>query len=291
MTINEAARHLLLQLKQTYDAREAGNIADWVMENLTGSKKSDRILQKELPLTEMLCNKLNRYINELNLHRPVQYVLEEAWFLGMKFYVNENVLIPRPETEELVQWIVDDNKNSGQVTIFDIGTGSGCIPIALKKIMQLADVYSCDISEEALEVAKENAKVLGANVKFLTIDILDRPVWNKIPLINIIVSNPPYIPMKEKLSMNKNVVAHEPHQALFVEDSNPLAFYESIAALGNKKLLPSGKIFVEIHEGLAKETAEVFKSAGFAQVEIKTDMQGKQRMIKAALLHPGLIYH
>ncbi|MBA4167677.1 MAG: peptide chain release factor N(5)-glutamine methyltransferase [Chitinophagaceae bacterium] len=290
MTIHEASRLVLAQLQPLYDPREAANITDLVMENITGLQKIDRMVSKESVLSDESFNTLNKYISALNDHEPVQYVLGEAWFSGMKFYVNKNVLIPRPETEELVQWIIDENGSVNKVRIFDAGTGSGCIPVALKKKLQNSDVSCCDISEAALAVAKTNARGLYADIEFLLIDVLDHNAWNSISLVDIIVSNPPYIPWKEKLSMQKNVVAHEPHQALFVEDNDPLVFYKALAEMGRKKLRFPGKIYVEIHEDLAGETAEVFRLAGYNTIEIKKDMQGKDRMIRA-LLHPGLIDH
>jgi len=284
MTINEAGQHLLLQLQQVYERREAANITELVMENLTGLKKIDRVIDKENVLNNELVDRLNKYSTALAGHQPVQYVLHEAWFSAMKFYVDESVLIPRPETEELVQWVIE-NYIDRHINIVDIGTGSGCIPVTLKKFLPGAEIFSCDISNDALTVAKKNALSHNVEISFLLTDILDRTAWYKIPLTDIIVSNPPYIPLQEKRMMNKNVVGYEPHQALFVDDSDPLIFYRAIAELGRDKLSPSGNIFVEIHEEYAKQTASIFKAAGYTSIEIKKDMQGKERMIRAALLN------
>jgi release factor glutamine methyltransferase len=271
MTIHEASQRLLFSLYHIYDQQEAANIADWVMENLTGWKKIDRMLNKHVKFSAEMETLLEKYITELSAHKPVQYVLHEAWFCGLKLYVNENVLIPRPETEELVEWIASDNKNA-IIKILDIGTGSGCIAIALKKKLPNATVYACDISEEALAVAKKNAELNNAEINFLLIDILNT---DKIPEVNIVVSNPPYIPVSEKTQMNKNVTEYEPHLALFVEDNNPLIFYTAI------KNINASTYYFETHENLAADVAALFQHA-----EIKQDMQGKNRMVIARQPYP-----
>jgi release factor glutamine methyltransferase len=283
MTIQEAGRHLLEQLQQLYDRREASNIAELVMEQLTGLRKIDRMVKKDTALSNGQADKLNIYIKALQQHRPVQYVLGEAWFYGMKFFVNDQVLIPRPETEELVQWIIDENSD-GLLRIFDVGTGSGCIPIALKKKLPGATVYSCDVSEGALNMARKNASALKADVDFFQMDILDPGTWASISLLNIIVSNPPYIPLNERSLMHANVIDYEPHLALFVEDNDPLIFYRTIAELGTKKLSSPGKVYVEVHEDLAKDVAEIFTKSNYHSVEIKKDMQGKERMIRGCFI-------
>jgi len=267
MTIHEASRQLLFQLYHIYDQQEAGNIADCVMEHLTGWKKIERMLNKGVKMSPAMEAQLEKYTAALANHTPVQYVLHEAWFCGLKLYVDENVLIPRPETEELVEWIVGNNQHKN-VSILDIGTGSGCIAIALKKKLPGAHVYACDISEKALQVATKNAEQNNTDIKFIHADILHNA--EKLPSVDIIVSNPPYIPVSEKKEMNKNVVDHEPHLALFVEDSDPLIFYRAI------KNINASVYYFETHENLATEVAALFSKA-----EIKKDMQGKERMIKA----------
>jgi release factor glutamine methyltransferase len=276
MTIQEAGQQLLRQLATIYDSREAANIADWVMEHLTGWKKSERVINKEYmlePDKELL---LKRYTQELLQHKPVQYVLHESWFCGMKLYVDENVLIPRPETEELVEWIISEVKEG---KVLDIGTGSGCIAIALKKKLPRLDVTGCDVSEQALEVANKNKY---ANITLIQADILDSESWTRLPSPTVIVSNPPYIPLKDKNLMRDNVLQYEPHIALFVEDNDPLLFYGAIAAFAKRNLLPGGAIYVEIHEDLGSSVQEVFRANGFTHTEIRKDMQGKDRMVKAS---------
>lgn len=282
MTIQEAKQSLQLQLGTIYEVREAGNITDWVLEALTGLSRSARLVKANDSLNEEQESKLVRYTADLLRHRPVQYVLEEAWFHGLRFYVNENVLIPRPETEELVEWIIEENKERSAFTILDIGTGSGCIPIALKKALPQAIVYSCDVSEGALDVARKNAKELQVDIHFLLQDILDKSIWEKLPEMDIIVSNPPYIPEKDKSTMHANVLAHEPHLALFVSNDDPLTFYEAIANLANKKLNTNGAVYAEIHEDLGPATLALFQQKGFGRAAVRNDMQNKERMIKAS---------
>jgi release factor glutamine methyltransferase len=277
MTIHQAQQQLLFQLYHLYDNREAANIADWVMEHITGWKKIDRIVNKQVPLLPEKIALLDRYTQELLAHKPVQYVLHEAWFAGMRFYVDENVLIPRPETEELVEWVAAEAKPNA--TILDIGTGSGCIPIALKKKLPNATIYSCDVSAGALEVAKRNAAALKADIQFLHVNFLQNP--EQLPAVDIIVSNPPYIPVSNKSAMQPNVLQYEPHLALFVENDDPLLFYNTIADFAQHKLLPGGAIYVEIHEDLGEATKDLFTNKGFANVELRKDMQGKDRMINA----------
>lgn len=302
MTLQEAQQDLIRQLATAYDAREAAQIGDWVMEHLSGLKKIDRLVHKERQLTDAQSKQLLTYTTQLLAHRPVQYVLQEAWFAGLPFYVDENVLIPRPETEELVEWVVGENRiqhsesrsqkpwsggeklggeESRETIILDIGTGSGCIPIALKKKLPTATVYGCDVSEGALQVAQRNAQTFNTPVQFLLVDFLQEDQRVLLPAVNIMVSNPPYIPVKDKASMHANVLEHEPHLALFVENDDALLFYRNIAAFASTHLLPGGKVYVEIHEDLGAATALLFREHGFDDVVLKQDMQGKDRMIRA----------
>lgn len=288
MTLREAKQFLLTQLSSAYDSREAANITDWVLESLTGLSRVDRIVQSEQPLKEEQTTILNQHINALIGHRPVQYVLQESWFHGLRFYVNENVLIPRPETEELVNLIIEDHSNTpAPLRIIDIGTGSGCIPVSLKLSLPQATVYACDVSAGALEVAAKNADALGAAITFIQQDILNEALWAQLPEVDIIVSNPPYIPEKDQASMHANVLNYEPHLALFVSNDDPLVFYRAIATLARTKLAPGGTVYAEIHEDLGPATIQLFSQSGFTQTQLLKDMQGKDRMIKAS----GLTSH
>jgi release factor glutamine methyltransferase len=286
MTVYEAQQQLHRALVELYDDREAANIADWVMEHVTGLRKIDRIMHKQSPLAPEKAARLQEYTRELLTHKPVQYVLHEAWFCGMPFYVDENVLIPRPETEELVEWVVErqkaDGNNSEMLRILDIGTGSGCIPVSLKKKMPEAEIYACDVSEGALAIAARNAAAQQTSINFFQVDFLDENSWSSLPEVDIIVSNPPYIPQSDKNTMLQNVLAYEPHLALFVPDDDALVFYDAIARFAKRTLPNHGCVFVEIHEDLGKKTKELFESKGF-KGEVKKDFQGKDRMVKAVL--------
>ena len=312
---------MLSRLHTLYEDREAATITDWVMEKITGWKKLDRIIHKNMPLAAEGLQLFRKYTQELLDHRPVQYVLQEAWFAGLKFYVDESVLIPRPETEELVEWVTEEAEGSrqrqgsspaghpesndslpgqagsgnhspgqtrhsdkpypGYYSILDVGTGSGCIAIALKRRLSPARIYACDLSEAALSVARRNAASNQVAIEFHQLDFLDRNTWTSLPSIEVLVSNPPYIPVHEKESMAPHVVGFEPHLALFVPDQDPLLFYRTLAQFALEKLAPGGQVFAEIHEGLAVEVVGEFESAGLQSVIVKKDMQGKDRMVKA----------
>ena len=251
------------------------------MENITGWKKIDRVSNKSVPLSATQQTQLQQYTNELLTHTPVQYVLHEAWFYKMKLYVDENVLIPRPETEELVEWILTEaaGKNSKVKTVLDIGTGSGCIPLALKKTLPCYEIHSCDISEAALTVAKKNATEQRLEIYFHRCNILSETERASLPQFDTIVSNPPYIPQKDKASMAPNVLNHEPPVALFVPDDDPLIFYSAIAGFASTHLKKDGTIYLEIHEDLGLAVTSLFKEKGYSQIELKKDLQGKDRMV------------
>ncbi|HZE83313.1 MAG TPA: peptide chain release factor N(5)-glutamine methyltransferase [Puia sp.] len=318
MTLHDAQQELISGLEKIYGAREAAVVADWVMENISGRKKIDRLVRKTEPLPTPALELLQKYSAELLTHRPVQYVLHESWFAGMKFYVDEHVLIPRPETEELVEWVAaeamgmaEHSPNSGSaitapLSLLDVGTGSGCIAVALAKKLQgpaaqspqrsqaaasqkqmpqtfLPEplIYACDISADALSVAERNASAHATPVQFMQLDFLDSRQRATLPPVHLLVSNPPYIPLKDKEGMARNVVGFEPHLALFVDNGDPLIFYRALAGHAREKLLPGGGIFVEIHEDLAAGVIAVFQEAGLLGIVVKRDMQGKERMIKA----------
>jgi len=237
----------------------------------------------QLTLTDILEEKaieefdLYQIIDRVNKHEPLQYVLGEAYFYGRKFKVNPSVLIPRPETELLISEILQERLDSPR--ILDIGTGSGCIAVTLKLEIPGAEIYALDISEAALSVAKENSISHNTLVNFIQGNFI---ADFSIAPVDIIVSNPPYVQESEKKAMQANVLKHEPHLALFVSDDDPLLFYRTIAAKSNFLLNPGGKIFAEINEHLGTETANLFKSFGFNDVEIIQDLDNKPRIIKAS---------
>jgi release factor glutamine methyltransferase len=285
MSIREAYKHTLVQLSGVYDSREAAAIADWVLTYLTGFGKTERLLRGEQLLTTDQSTMLDDFLPQLLQHKPVQYVLQEAWFASMKLYVNEQVLIPRPETEELVEWILQSNKGKAHLKILDIGTGSGCIPLALQKQLLQAEVHALDVSAGALAVARQNAQTQEAVIHFHQADILDETNWATLPVFNCIVSNPPYITLTEKQEMQENVLAHEPHLALFVPDEDALRFYRAIAAFALQHLVPGGQLYFEINEALGKETMGLLADKGFTAIELRKDLQGKDRMVKAIISH------
>ena len=283
MTIQQAYQQLFQDLFTIYESREAANIADLVIEKITGQQRLDRILYKDITVNAEQQSVLEKMTRELVQHKPVQYAIGEAWFMDMKLMVNEHVLIPRPETEELVDWLVRDVKTSkmDDISVLDIGTGSGCIPIAVKKNIPHGEVWSVDVSEEALQLAKRNAAGQNVLVDFLLINILEETSWNQLGQFDIIVSNPPYIKQSEKAAMQRNVLDFEPHIALFVLDEDPLLFYHTIARFCQKHLKKNGRLYVEINEAFGMHVTKIFSQNGFTQVELRKDMQGKDRMIKA----------
>lgn len=285
MTIFDANTKLLSELSGLYDKQEATVITDWIMERITTLSKIDRATNKHLLLSPPQEQLLAGYTTELLNHRPVQYVLHEAWFYGMKFYVDENVLIPRPETEELVEWLIKDMENGDDNETFkvlDIGTGSGCIPITIKNMLPQAEAWGCDTSDQALNVARLNADNLHTQVDFVPLDFLDEQQRQQLPKFDVIISNPPYVPLKDKSSMAPHVLNYEPHLALFVPDNDALVFYRAIALFAKKHLHHNGHVYVETHESLAQEVAQLFVQNGLKEVSVKKDLQGKERMVKAS---------
>lgn len=284
MTTANAYNDFVISLQKVYDHREANNIADWVFEKICGLNKMQRRIKANAIMDETEVAELKKLLSQLLQHKPVQYVLQECFFYKRKFFVNENVLIPRPETEELAEWIVNDLKekylDSKPTNILDIGTGSGCIAISLKKELNNCRVSALDASEKALEVAKKNAADLQAEINFFVVDFLNETKWDQLEQFDVIVSNPPYIPKSEKESLAKNVTEHEPSVALFVDNNDPFVFYEKIADFAKSHLNTGGKIYVEVHENHAEDVKDIFERAGFAS-QIKKDIYGKERMVKA----------
>lgn len=268
-----------------YDANEAAAISHMLLEHITGLGKLDRLDKKETPLTEEQQQLFDGKTKELLRGKPIQYVTGKAWFLGREFVVNENVLIPRPETEELVQWITTQFPipNSRSPKILDIGTGSGCIPISLKLALLDADITGCDISTEALKVAQTNASRLNTTINFRQLDFLDFEQHNNLGMYDVIVSNPPYIPAEEKERLHSNVRDYEPALALFVPDNDALVFYKVIAFFGKEHLHKNGSIYCELDAAHAEECSALFEATGYNNVEIKKDMHGNWRMLKAEL--------
>ncbi len=270
-------------LSPIYGYREIESIFYIVAEHLIDKEKSilRMALNEEWMEFESKKSIFYYHLNDLLQGKPVQHIVGKAYFFDYKFFVDENVLIPRPETEELTEWILTDfgNKNKS-IKILDIGTGSGCIAITLKKQKPNWQVTAIDFSEKALKLAEENSAVLNAPINFILFDLFSKQ-YDELDTFDIIVSNPPYITMKEKAEMNKNVVNFEPHSALFTSDQKPLIFYEEIIALAKNKLTENGVVYVEINQYLAEETRLLFEQH-FKQVELKKDISGNYRMIKSS---------
>jgi len=285
-TLRAVRQGLRLALDPLYGARESLIITDWVLEHATGWSREYCRMHPNAFLDPETASQIEHQQDQLLRWRPVQYVLGEAWFMGMKFKVDERVLIPRPETEELVAWVTTSVREStreriGQWRILDIGTGSGCIPIAIKTALPDATVWSLDASEAALAVARENARALNAAVQFLHLDVLDDKSLSSIPAVDIIVSNPPYVLEDDRTAMRQNVIDWEPHMALFVEGPDPLLFYHRIAALGLVKLSAGGQIFVEIQETMSDAVVALFRDRGYRDIEARRDLSGRDRMVRA----------
>ena len=274
--------YLISEITSVYEENEAKSIVYLLLEHYLNLSKTDILLD----------NFVNQpfdfqdIIIRLKAQEPVQYIIGETEFYGRKFKVTPDTLIPRPETEELVQLVVSSWQSAvgsvaqSPISVLDLGTGSGCIAISLACELPNAQVYAYDISEKVLKIAKENANRNNVNVIFEQLDILNFPP-SSFPPFSIIVSNPPYVMNAEKSEMEQNVLDYEPHLALFVEDSNPLIFYKSIAEFAFKNLIINGLCIVEINQAFGLETAELFWNQGFRYVEVVKDMFGKDRMVKA----------
>lgn len=280
LSYSAAYGDLSAALQHLYDTREAAAITHEALEYITGAGRLQRLTDKDKLLTAEQVMQLNKIKSGLLSGRPIQYVLGHAWFMGRRFTVNEHVLIPRPETEELVQWIVDDNDGLSP-SVIDIGTGSGCIPVSLKLLLPQAKVTAIDVSEGALAIAGKNAGLLKADVNFLQSDFLDTGTWQELGQFEVIVSNPPYIPDAEKETLSAHVREHEPGQALFVPGDDALLFYRHIAEFAQEHLAEGGAVYCELHVDYAVVTEELFRSMGYTATELRADMHGNLRMLKA----------
>lgn len=284
MTIRAYRTHFIQALSSIYEEGEAESFFYLILEAKHQLKRIDLALQPDLTFSEAELVVWNSILEDLKKEIPIQYLLGKTNFYGLDFKVNENVLIPRPETEELIEWILQDcskTEMTNNFSILDIGTGSGCIPISLKKYLPHAKVSAIDVSEKALEVAKGNAKLNGVEVLFILQNILK--TTDLLESYDVIVSNPPYVRNMEKQEIKNNVLEYEPHLALFVADDDALIFYKKIGELALKSLRPSGKLFFEINQYLGKETVDLLKDLGFRKVELRKDIYGNDRMILASL--------
>ncbi|MBT3754325.1 MAG: peptide chain release factor N(5)-glutamine methyltransferase [Flavobacteriaceae bacterium] len=277
MTLVKYRNYFFTILKSIIEQNEIEEVFFWIIDNYCGISRMDYILNPDLKLSNHQKENLMNAVSLLKTNMPIQYVLGESEFMSLKFNLNSNVLIPRPETEELVSWVIkDDNHNK---TILDIGTGSGCIAIALAKFIKNSRVTAWDIDEKILSVAEKNASKNKVKVLFELKDITTIKSNNKFDLI---ISNPPYICDSEKLGMQNNVLLFEPHLALFVNDNDPLFFYLKIIDFAKSNLNDNGKIFLEINENQSIGVIKLLNNAGFYDIELKKDFRLKNRMIKAS---------
>uniref|UniRef100_UPI00404AA2D0 peptide chain release factor N(5)-glutamine methyltransferase n=1 Tax=Flavobacterium sp. TaxID=239 RepID=UPI00404AA2D0 len=291
MLLKELKTYFLDELIAIHGKEEVESFFFILTEYLHDLKRIDLALNPNFEISDADVQKWQTIILDLKTEKPIQYITGEAWFYGLQFEVNEHTLIPRPETEELVEWIISNQqikKITNQPKILDIGTGTGCIPISLKKNIAQAEVFAIDVSEKALEIAKKNAVENNTEVNFILQNILE---IEKLSIINyqlptkfdIIISNPPYVRNLEKKEISKNVLAYEPHLALFVEDNDALLFYRKIAQLAKESLTENGQLFFEINQYLGKETVLLLEQLGFKNIELKKDFKGNDRMIKCSL--------
>lgn len=281
-TVGASFYNLKARLTTIYDDREAAAIAHALLEHLTGMNRMDRLVHKEKVLLPVEEDALEDMATRATQGVPMQYIIHEAWFRGLPYYVDNRVLIPRPETEELVQWIADDHIQSRlPLQIVDIGTGSGCIPISLKLAMPEARVTTCDVSEGALAVARQNALTHGADVQLLQVDFLQERNWVLLPAAHVIVSNPPYIPLRDADTLHINVRENEPAVALFVPNDDALLFYRAIAAFGKIHLHDGGHIYCELDAAHADACRQLFEAEGYTNVMVRRDMHGNDRMLRA----------
>ena len=284
MKIKQYRTYFIQELSSFYDAYEAESFFYLILEDRHKLRQIDLALNHGLNFSEAHIATWSVFLDQLKKEVPVQYLLGKTNFYGLDFEVNENVLIPRPETEELVEWIINENANtdkSKKLKILDIGTGSGCIAVSLAKNLPNAEVYAIDVSKKALETAKRNAVNNNVEVTFMFQDILELEALKYN--FDIIVSNPPYVRNLEKEEIKKNVLEYEPHLALFVDDHDALVFYKKIASLAQKNLLENGQLFFEINQYLGQEMTDLLGNMNFRNIELRKDIYDNDRMIKGSI--------
>lgn len=281
MTLNSYKKWFNEQLQHLYDADEIKSMLTIVAYEVLGLSRVDLVLKDNESLSEAQIVQLNNVLSQLQQEIPIQYIFEKAYFYGYEFKVSPATLIPRRETEELVEWVLSEMNRQPEKKwrVLDIGTGTGCIPISIKKEFPLAEIFAMDISTGALKIAKENAEKLNASVIFIEQNILST---TQLDSYDIIISNPPYVRNLEKAEIKKNVLDYEPHLALFVEDNDPLIFYRKITQLAQKSLTENGLLFFEINQYLGEEMQQMV-SEYFKIIELRKDLQGNDRMMKCSV--------
>ncbi len=279
MQVSEIKNIFHLELDGLYAKEEVDSFFFLFLEKYINIDRFGLVMQPNLVLTKEEENPFFTGLSELKKERPIQYIIGETTFMDSLLKVNEHVLIPRPETEELVQWLIDDVGATSELKILDIGTGSGCIAVSLAKNLQNSKVYALDVSKEAIHLAKENAVLNGVEINFINADILTSSLDLDLSF-DIIISNPPYVREIEKEEIHNNVKNYEPSLALFVSDANPLIFYEAIAEFSKKHLSKDGKLYIEINQYLGEETKALFENKNFNKVILKKDIFDNHRMIR-----------
>lgn len=275
------------ELAGIYSVEEIESLIFLIFGKVKGYSRTRFLLARDENLTPDDLDRIKQIVSRLKLHEPIQYILGETEFFGLPFYSVPGVLIPRPETEELVQWIIQENQHPEPI-IMDIGTGSGCIAVSLRKNILKSTVLACDISPFCIETTRRNAELNQTEVSVLNYDILTNSPEVDFPKLDIIVSNPPYVRTSEKMLMNKNVLDYEPQLALFVPDGDPLIFYKLIADFAQIHLNNGGRIYFEINEAFGKECSEMLQDRGFSEIVLKKDIHDKHRMIRSVLFKSGL---
>ena len=290
MLIKNYRTQFTQELTSIFDEKEIESFFYIILEAFHELKRVDLVLNPDLELDNLQLLQWETVLSQLKQQKPIQYILGETKFFGLPFYVNENTLIPRPETEELVEWILSNNQITepthermrtdevNQLKILDIGTGSGCIAISLAKNLSNDSVFAVDVSGKALATAQKNAELNEVKVTFIEQNILETEDLNQ--QFDIIVSNPPYVRNLEKQEIHKNVLEYEPHLALFVEDNDALLFYRKITELALKNLSENGQLYFEINQYLGKEMVELLEKYNFKNIELKKDIYGNDRMIR-----------
>ena len=283
--LKEFRDRMIRELSKIYPENECYNMVNMLFSSVAGIERNDISLNPDRLVEEAIRNALLGKLDELMDYKPIQYVIGKTFFYDFELEVNPSVLIPRPETEELVKWAADDFKTFPEMKVLDIGTGSGCIILALGRLLDRPALTGIDISGEAMTTASRNALENGIRVDFRMIDILNEGEWDRLGNYDIIISNPPYITESEKSRMRQNVLGFEPPVALFVPDNDPLLFYRAIAGFARLKLSGNGKVYVEINENFGEETVGILKNEGFTDVTLKKDIQGKNRMVRCGFNH------
>jgi release factor glutamine methyltransferase len=285
MTLRAFKKKFMEALSEIFPKTEIDSFFFILMEEKLNLQRIDTVLKPDFLIPEEQLADLKNILQRLQKEEPIQYILGNTEFYGLPFFVDENTLIPRSETEELVAWVIEEvaklqSNTLTKLSILDIGTGTGCIPISLAKNLPNAKITAVDISSKALEVAKKNAQLNKVTIDFIELDIL---TTKSLPQeFDVIVSNPPYVRALEKVEIKNNVLENEPHLALFVADENPLIFYNQIADLAKQQLSKNGLLFFEINQYLGKETIALLEEKGFKNIELRKDIFGNNRMVKCA---------